>query len=958
MKNIVISKIRAQNPNLHKTKMQNRNYVMYIATRPGVDLSPDVSSDTPLETYVTYIHERPKSHGLFGDIVGGTDDIDAVTKHMYRISKDHVVYKGIVSLTEEDAVELGFNKKEKWVNYITKNIPDIAQEFKIPIQTLQWVAAVHMETGHPHVHYMFWNTNVSPEQSSFIHVNTQQKCREILSKDIFEEERRNLVMQKNLYRDLIIDLGKKAADELDDYDLIDSIVSVPIPPKLYPNNMNELNQVMFDLTTSLPTAGRIAYKLLSPSIKEKVNAVTDKLITIPSIKSNFDSYVSIVNAISDTYSVRGEKKERNQKKAEDDLKTRLGNIVLKTALDLRKKAELYSQILPKPSEQMTSSVQQQASHNSSATLDYYSYLIDDVPKYDYYSDYIMSALPDDEAYDIYFEEVIAPTLTSNNPSDNPSNFSTHSNARSSLQYHVTHSKQYKYAQTLLYQMKDFPKALKLLEQELEGGNLLAALDLGKMHQYGIGVEISHDTAEQFYSQAYNGFLKLYQDSDSKEYIAYRLGKMYQIGQGCTKSLDDAIHWFEKAGTKPYVLYALAKSYMEKPEATKDSILSQKIISMFKSISSANAYAAYELGRIYDRGTLTNIDTELAHEYFSAALNGFLDQSMKSTNDSLMYRIGKMYQQGQGTNIDIKKAIEYFEQSAALNNTYAIFELAKISLEDASLSDKSIPLEILEKLSADGEDMATSALAKYYENIDPAKSIQFYSILANKKQFFALYKLGVIYKNGTIVEPNIPTAVDYFTEAQSLSSPFVHLAQYQLGKIYSDTESPYYDLKKALTYYHQSADIGLNDYAQYQLGRLYLKDELGVFNLDKAIHYLKSSINQGNTFALNQLGLMYLWGKHLPKNEKLGLKMLNEAFDKGNAFAKILIDSYNTFRVKQMAAFSYKLFTQAYSTIFIANENAKSPYFDRRFRSRSKQALKEEAIRKSLGLYNDEVNIIN
>ena len=78
MNNIVVSKIRSESPNKRNTAVKTYNYLYYIATREGVDLSQQSEN----ETYLQYIHERPRSHGLFGNIE--TDDIDSVLSNVQR----------------------------------------------------------------------------------------------------------------------------------------------------------------------------------------------------------------------------------------------------------------------------------------------------------------------------------------------------------------------------------------------------------------------------------------------------------------------------------------------------------------------------------------------------------------------------------------------------------------------------------------------------------------------------------------------------------------------------------------------------------------------------------------------------------------------------------------------------------------------------------------------------------
>ena len=93
MYNKVISKIRCHSPNQKNTPIRNYNTLYYIATREGVDLAPLSEEESDNATYARYIHERPKSNGLFGQNID-TQDINAICSHIRNISKSHCIYRG------------------------------------------------------------------------------------------------------------------------------------------------------------------------------------------------------------------------------------------------------------------------------------------------------------------------------------------------------------------------------------------------------------------------------------------------------------------------------------------------------------------------------------------------------------------------------------------------------------------------------------------------------------------------------------------------------------------------------------------------------------------------------------------------------------------------------------------------------------------------------------------------
>lgn len=327
-KNILVSKIRVQSPNLSKTKIMNHNYLLYIGTREGVDLTPSNSIEDEINAlseedyYIKYIDKRPRSHGLFGNLEKEKfTDIDKLAKEMFKISGEKTIYKGIISLASEDAVILGYTTKEKWEEYLNFVMPDIADKLQIPLSKMQWVAAFHMEEAHPHVHYMLWSSGkdiIKP----YIHTSVQNSIREVLSKKMFEEERNQEVMLKTLARDTIVEMSKDVTEKAIRY-------SMQIPD----DQIEKLSNMIKNLLYKLPKSGRTAYQLLQPNVKKEVDAVVKYIKNeIPVIKEEYDKYIKAVANINKTYSVVGDKALRNIENAEKDMDKRIANIVIKATM--------------------------------------------------------------------------------------------------------------------------------------------------------------------------------------------------------------------------------------------------------------------------------------------------------------------------------------------------------------------------------------------------------------------------------------------------------------------------------------------------------------------------------------------------------------------------------------------------------------------------------------------------
>ena len=186
---------KSQNLQAHIDKM----HTDYIATRSGVD--------TGFET-----------HGLFGNILD-TDEVEmlelgTIKKHIQNISKKNIdVFKTVISLKNEDAMEYGYFNKKSWKEMLEERMPEIARAFKIPLNDLEWVAAFHAKKDKPHCHLIVWNKNqdMSVQRKPFVNY---KQIRSAVAKSVFKEELKAIYEVKDVSKSL---LGKMSKNEVDTY---------------------------------------------------------------------------------------------------------------------------------------------------------------------------------------------------------------------------------------------------------------------------------------------------------------------------------------------------------------------------------------------------------------------------------------------------------------------------------------------------------------------------------------------------------------------------------------------------------------------------------------------------------------------------------------------------------------------------------------------------------------------
>lgn len=348
MYNKVISKIRCYSPNRKNTPIRNYNNLYYIATREGVDLHPlndelqeDMQKGANNELYLRYIHERPRSNGLFGSIE--TNDINAVCQQIKELSESTCIYRGILSLDERDAKELGFMDKSAWNDYLTLALPEVAEVLGIPAPELEWVAAFHQESGHPHVHYMLWDKRTDHVRSPYISIPQQHRCRELLSGRIFQNEQSLLVKEKNLSRTKLLNSGKLERQTVIQQ-LVDDICQQPSYKTLGKVNhdmLSESSKEMAELLNMLPSSGSIKYAYLPPEVKEQVGKVVATMLQKKELKNEYDQYLDYHTRLAKTYSPTQKELKVAILKCKEDIDRRLANIVLKAAQSFRKEKDFY-----------------------------------------------------------------------------------------------------------------------------------------------------------------------------------------------------------------------------------------------------------------------------------------------------------------------------------------------------------------------------------------------------------------------------------------------------------------------------------------------------------------------------------------------------------------------------------------------------------------------------------------
>ena len=887
--NILMSKIRCYNPNKSHAALKNLNYIVYIGTRPGVDLTDvkldeltaiteeDITPDEPSANsqYIYYIAKRQNSQGLFGNFE--FNNITEVAHEVRDVTDAGVnVYRGIVSLSEEDAVALGYNQKDTWVKYMHSVMNDVGNSFGIPLTALKWCAAVHMEQGHPHCHYTFWRTD-GKVMSSYIHVSKQNEIREFLSGQMFKAEREMFLPEKNQYRDATIGAARSFMNSLD-------IDFNHIPERITQQQLQHMSSDLIELVNSLPGRGSLKYKLLPPKCKILVDKVVEDVIQIPAVNKEYTAYMKAVSDISKTYSGSTNHQATNQTVADEDIRKRLANSILKSAitLSLIQKKNLSGE-LSSPLHNDNLQV------NSVHLYDEDNLQVNSVHLYDEDNLQVNSV----HLYDEDSSQVNSVHLyDEDNPQVNSVHLSDEEFFRMSSGY---------------LSNEDIPQmnSVHLSDEEFfrMSSNYLSDEDDSQVNSVHLYDEVTsqvnsvHLINGKIYDNVKQPKLEWTAAFKGTRNSLYSLDKEDPNYTTQFNTILDALISYHNQGYLP-ATYLLARLYNSKSYPIYDKEISDKLY----TLSYNNFKNIFEHPELY-------ISNHKEHKKGDNEKSVLTPEQQESF---LSYHLGKMSERGLGCEINYNDAISYYK-NCLNDNAYAQYALANIYLSEKTTSltpelyAKS--LKLLESAS-NKNPYAAYEYAQHLERpIFPYRSTQneinsyyrtaldgFLSEKDNDTNLNGsiLYKIGKLYYEGKGCEKDVELAYKYFMKSAECKNKN---AYYALGKTCSDKTSPHYDPVRAEQYYikayneytdSETGESHAPSYLKIAMADLYANQENDkIYDIDKAIDIYKECIEtNADSMAMFKLGSLYLNGKGVDENVELGLKYINAAIAAGNKFVKI------------------------------------------------------------------------
>ena len=753
------------------------NYLKYIATRPRA--------------------QRVGSHGLFTgeeDQLVLTQVAEAVAAHPGN------VWLPIISLRREDAARLGYDKAEEWKALLTQYAMEMAAAMKIPWEDFRWYAAFHDAAHHPHVHMVCYSAD---PPKGFLTTQGITQIKSGLAKQIFRQELTELYQKQTQSRDALNEDARSVMEQLIEQmqsgtadgsrmeELMEHLAERLRHTggrKQYGYLKAPLKAVVNEIVDELAKDPRVAaayalwYELREdvlrtykddlpqrlPLSQQKEFKRIKNIVIEEAVKLGARQQIFHPDDQQDRVPVEDQEEAPLPEAPQPDIDwndsvesppegipNKTVSAPAKAQMNWSDEYRLARRCLfggkdqPQDFAQAFTLFQREAQKGNALAMHDLGRMLADG----------LGREIDMQSAHVWYSRALATFRAVERQKENryaeyrigklyAAGLGCEQDYGEAAQwFRLSADKGYKYAQYSLAGLfrrgqgveQDDARALELYTASAQQDFPYATYELGKMYRDGIGCEKDAEASEQWYRQAFAGFLELEQQSHDDK-LQYRIGWMLLNSVGTGKDEAAAKEWFERASKL------------------------------------GNPHAQYQLARMI----LNNLSS--TPEQTAQALE-WLTKAAEAGQDCAQYMLGKIYRDGQGTEKDIQKAVELFTVAAEQKNSFAAFALGKLYLAgDVALPKNSAAaLKWLTSAAELGNQSAQYRLGKLLlqgEDVpkDIETAVHWLTAAADQGNQYAQYALGKLYLLGKEVQKDRASAIKWFQLAADQGNEY---AQYFL-----------------------------------------------------------------------------------------------------------------------------------------------------------------------------------
>lgn len=563
-----------------------------------LEQSADMIADK--EILVKYVAERPGvekigKHGLFSD-----NDDEIVLSQAQKNIAEHQgnVWSHVISLTREDAEQLGYTTPEMWRNLIMRHTDDIAKAQNIRLENMRWYAAFHNTAHHPHIHLLVYSTDI---KEGFLTENGIEQIKSVLANDIFHNELYQVYEKQTAVRD-------KLRSEAEN--VMKNMLS-----ELQNNNYfnPQLEQLILKLQTQLKNSkGKKVYGYLQPNVKQTVNLIVAELAQNTVLKKMYAEWCKLEQQKYETYTSAVQKFPLLE---ENKVFKPIKNAVIRAVLDMDfSKQDIQSETASDNEYPLSEDIEDTETNEDICGENLHM---------NWRGDYKTAReLLDDKQYEKALELFSKETVKGNVPAI----------------YSI--AKMYQHG---LLGKENIPKAHEYFVRTLKGFLALEPsaekmqpyiwCHLGRLYNFGCGTE-------QNYAEAFKWFQKAAAADNS--YAQYLLGSLHYYGNGTVQNYEKAFEWFKKSADNGniYACYETAKMLRDGIGTVKNQeqadVYFKKAYDGFQKVAAENPddKIIYRLGVMTIKGLGCVADRELGIDFIkqSAELgNEYAKQFLENVN---------------------------------------------------------------------------------------------------------------------------------------------------------------------------------------------------------------------------------------------------------------------------------------------------------------------------------------
>lgn len=299
-------------------------HLKYIESRPGAKSRSYESLKELKKDSKAFEIEKNRSNEfkLFGN----------GTKKQLEENKG-IVWRGVISLKEEDAAQNGFDNLEKWENLLKEKIPKISKEMDIPLKNVSWVAAYHHKSGNPHVHFMIWEKEIEYQNEIKYQKGTKSQkslnnIKSSLARTIFKEDFKLLNMEKDLLQKGLLQQIKKEVNN--ETKQILGNIKTNIVPDIKPTKELMKDFLLLAKETEKANTKRFAY--LTPKGKALCFKISDQILKYNGYREPYKAYRRNIKKSIQFYKENVSEKEIDN--AEKSFRLKINNAISKNAAEL------------------------------------------------------------------------------------------------------------------------------------------------------------------------------------------------------------------------------------------------------------------------------------------------------------------------------------------------------------------------------------------------------------------------------------------------------------------------------------------------------------------------------------------------------------------------------------------------------------------------------------------------